>query len=66
MIEAGRQVLPIEVKSTTRPTYHDARHLLTFRAEYGRAVYGCLLLHGGDETFWLADGVLAAPWWRVV
>jgi uncharacterized protein len=66
VIETGRRLLPIEVKATTRPTYQDARHLLTFRAEYGRSVCGCLLLHGGDETFWLADGVLAAPWWRVV
>jgi len=25
-----------------------------------------LLLHDGAETAWLADGVLATPWWRVV
>ena len=25
-----------------------------------------LLLHGGSEVSWLADGVLAAPWWRVL
>jgi hypothetical protein len=53
------------VKATTRPTYADARHLLTFRSEYGSAVIGGLVLHAGEETFWLADGVLAAPWWRV-
>lgn len=66
VIEAGRTLLPVEVKATTRPGYRDARHLLAFRAEYGRRVPGALLLHAGEETFWLADGILAAPWWRVV
>jgi len=66
VIEAGQMLLPIEVKATARPTYADARHLLTFRAEYGDAVIGGLVLHTGEETFWLADRILAAPWWRVV
>lgn len=65
VIEAGNRLLPIEVKATHNPSHHDARHLMSFRADYGRSVGGCLLLHGGDETYWLADGVLAAPWWRV-
>lgn len=66
VIEAGRTLLPIEVKATPHPTHRDARHLLTFRAEYGKAVRGGLVLHTGDETFWLADGILATPWWRVL
>jgi hypothetical protein len=65
VIEHGRTLLPIEVKATTRPTWSDARHLLTFSAEYRDQVAGALLLHGGEETLWLAEGVLAAPWWRV-
>jgi hypothetical protein len=66
VIEQGRKLLPIEVKATRNPTHADARHLLTFRAEYGRAVRGALLLHTGDDTFWVARDVLATPWWRVV
>lgn len=66
VIERGRSLLAIEVKATGQPGYADARHLLTFREEYGKAVRGCLLLHAGNETFWLAAGVLAAPWWRVL
>ena len=66
VIESGRRLLAVEVKSTSRPRYRDARHLLTFRREYGRAVHGALLLHAGEETFWLAEGVLAVPWWLVV
>ncbi|HEX7048910.1 MAG TPA: hypothetical protein VF188_01760 [Longimicrobiales bacterium] len=56
----------ISGKATARPSHRDARHLLTFREEYGARVVGALLLHAGTETFWLAEGVLAAPWWRVV
>ena len=25
-----------------------------------------LLLHGGRETRWMSDRILAAPWWRVL
>lgn len=66
VIEAGRALLPIEVKATERPGHGDIRHLLTFRSEYGNRVKGGLLLHAGEETFWLADRVLATPWWRVI
>lgn len=34
-------------------------------AEYPESLPG-LFLHAGEETAWLADGVLAVPWWRVV
>ena len=66
VIEAGTNLLAVEVKATTRPAYSDARHLQTFRSEYGEAVKGGLLLHGGHETLWLSQGVLAVPWWRVI
>lgn len=66
VIEAGRRLLPVEVKATSRPAHRDARHLLTFRQEYGQAVHGGLVLHTGKEVFWLAEGILAVPWWRVV
>ena len=28
VIKSGRRLLPVEVKATNRPTYHDAHHLL--------------------------------------
>ena len=56
----------IEVKATTRPRVSDAAHLRAFRDEYGDAVRGCLLLHGGQETTWLGPRILAVPWWRVM
>lgn len=66
VIETGGRLFPIEVKATARPGVGDARHLLTFRNEYPEQVRPGLLLHTGDDVRWLAPGVLAAPWWRVI
>jgi predicted AAA+ superfamily ATPase len=66
VVEAGTGLLAIEVKAGQRPSRQDIRHLLTFQQEYGDAVAGCLLLHGGPDILPLADGVVAAPWWSVM
>ena len=66
VVEQKNRLLAIEVKATTRPVRADARSLIAFRDEYGSQVHGGLLLHGGEETEWLADGVLAVPWHQVV
>lgn len=66
LIEAGGQLLPIEIKAGARPGLADAKHLRTFRAEYGRKARAGLLLHTGETLDWLAPDVLAAPWWRVL
>lgn len=59
------RLLAIECKSGDRPTYDDANGLRLFLREYPAAIGG-LLLHGGTETRWIADRVLAVPWWRVM
>lgn len=66
VVEAGGRLLPIEVKATGKPNVGDAKHLRTFRQEYGPATRAGLLLHGGQETRWLTPDVLAVPWWRVI
>jgi uncharacterized protein len=66
VVEAGRSVVPIEVKATTRPHVADARHLASFRAEYRGRCRTALLLHTGDRVEWLAPGILAAPWWKIL
>jgi predicted AAA+ superfamily ATPase len=66
VIEAGENLLPIEVKSGGRPRLSDATHLRTFRAEYGPKARAGLLLHTGLTMEWLAPDVLAVPWWRVL
>ena len=66
VVEWKGRVLPVEVKETQKPRLADARHLLAFRAEYPDLSRAALLLHTGDELGWIAEGVLAAPWWRVI
>jgi uncharacterized protein len=66
VIESRGKVLPIEVKSAATPRLRDAAHLQSFRQEYGRSSRAGLLLHAGDRLEWLAPGILAAPWWRVL
>ena len=66
VIEAGGRLLPVEVKTTSRPRLRDAAHLRSFRAEYGETARAGLLLHAGGTVDWIAPGVLAAPWWRVL
>jgi len=66
VVEWRDQLLPIEVKSGRRIRLRDARGLTAFREEYGDHARTGLLLYDGDEITWLADGVLAAPWWSVI
>lgn len=66
VIESGDALLPIEVEATARPEASHARHLKTFREQYPERTVGGLLLHDGEEVFWAARGILAAPWWRVL
>lgn len=66
VVEAGGRLMPIEVKASARPRLADTAHLRTFRAEYGKKARAGLLLHTGSTLAWLAPGILAAPWWKVI
>lgn len=66
VIERKRKLLAIEVKTGDAPGPRDVAHLKTFCAEYGSECRGGLILHGGDESYWLGDNILATPWWRVL
>ncbi len=66
VIETRKELIPIEIKATSRPRQSDAAALRTFRDEYGARSRTALLLHTGERTEWLAPGILAAPWWKVI
>ena len=66
VIETEDRLLPIEVKASGRPRLGDAKHLRTFRTEYGTRARAGLLLHTGNTLEWLTDDVLAVPWWRLL
>lgn len=65
VIESGNRLLAIEVKAAA-PRYADTTGLRLFREEYGDRFAGGLLLHGGDEVLQMSEGILAAPWWRIL
>lgn len=62
VVETPRKLLPIEVKAASRVRTDDARHLSTFLEEYPEKADAGLLLHTGEDTYWLTDSVLAASW----
>lgn len=66
VIEDRDRLIPIEIKASPRPQLRDAKHLRSFMEEYGKKARTALLLHTGNTLEWLAPGILAAPWWRVL
>ncbi len=66
VIDTGRRLLPVEVKAAANVHPGDVRHVHTFLDEYSDIAQFGIILYDGEETFWLTDRVLAAPWWRVV
>lgn len=66
VIERNGKLVGIEVKATANPGYNDSRGLRTFLQEYGDDALGGVLLHAGEQTFWISDRILAAPWWKVI
>lgn len=66
VIETPGRVLPIEVKTSERVRPTDTRHVRAFLEEYPDLADAGLVLHTGEETEWIADDVLAAPWWRAL
>ncbi len=66
VIERQGKLLAIEIKATSNPGYNDTRGLRAFLQEYPEDALGGLLLHGGEHTEWLSEGVLAAPWWKII
>lgn len=66
VIETEGKVLPIEIKSMSRPRISDAANLLAFQNEYGKVARTGLLLHNGTAIEWLTPKVLAVPWWKVI
>lgn len=61
VIEHRGKVVPIEVKTGSRPRQEDIRHLRLFLTEYGRAAPHGILLHTGPRCEQLAERIWAVP-----
>ena len=56
----------VEVKAAASVHPGDVRHVHTFLDEYSDLAQCGIVLYDGEETFWLTERVLAAPWWRII
>lgn len=66
VIEWKDQLFAIEVKAGKNPNRKDARGLRAFLDVYSDTAIGGIVLHGGDECYWIDEDILAVPWWRVM
>ena len=66
VIVTPRALIPVEVKSRQQLRVADARHLAIFMRDYGDAVSAGVIIHGGRDTYWLTERVLAVPWNRAI
>jgi predicted AAA+ superfamily ATPase len=57
----GGRVFGFEIKASSAPTGHDARHLAWLRTELGNRFVGGAVLHTGPRAFRLGDDIAAAP-----
>lgn len=64
VLEKEHTLIPIEVKWTTRPTEHDARHLTLFLNEYPQASCGYIICRA-DRKIKLTDRIYAVPWQNI-
>mgnify|MGYP003375139288 FL=1 len=61
VIDIGGQLIAIDVKAGVNPTPRDARHLSWFRDRMDARIDASVVLHRGEATFELVDGVWAVP-----
>jgi uncharacterized protein len=66
VIERRQRLLAVQVRDSASPGARDITGMKTFFEEQGSAVCGGLVLHTGEESFWLEERILAVPWWRVL
>jgi len=66
VVETPKRVLPVEVKASASVRTAAARHLEVFLDEYSDRAPAGVLLYCGEDTFWLTERVLVAPWWKVL
>jgi uncharacterized protein len=66
VIESKRRLLGIEVKASAAPRLRDVTGMQAFLDEHPRQAMGGVVLHGGNDSYWMDERILAVPWWRVL
>jgi uncharacterized protein len=66
VIEWQRRLVCVEVKTGTQPMLRDVRGMRTFLSDHAKTARGGVVLHGGDDSYWIDEKIIAVPWWRVM
>ncbi len=66
VLERNRRLVGVEVKAGANPALKDVVGMQAFLDEYPRAARGGIVVHGGSESYWLSEKILAAPWWSIL
>ncbi len=66
VLEQRRQLVGVEVKTGSQPALKQVQGLRAFLAEHPRQARGGIVVHGGEESYWLDDRIVAVPWWRIM
>ena len=66
VIEDGRRLLGIEVKTGKRVSLSDATGLIAMSKSYPKQFHGGVILYGGRDVVPLGGMVTALPWWSVL
>lgn len=61
VVESGRRLVPVEIKSTSSPSGKDIGGLREFRRLTGAAAPFGILLYPGEETIPMGDSIVAVP-----
>ena len=66
VIRRGEEALPVEVKTSANVTWKDLKGVRTFLEEHAPRAKAGVVLYAGSEVAWVANNVLAVPWWMVI
>lgn len=66
VLERRRELVGVEIKANGHPSLADVPGLRTFLTEHPKSARGGIVLHGGNDSYWLDEKILAVPWWRVM
>ncbi len=65
IVEKEKELIPIEVRWTENPTFHDARHLLTFLKENSKQATHGFIICRCPRPMQLHEKITAFPWFNL-
>jgi predicted AAA+ superfamily ATPase len=64
ILENGKELFPIEVKSSLNISIRDCGNILKFMEYHKNAKYGAVI-YAGNEVKWIHSKIICLPWYIV-